>query len=216
MKGLIIKDVRMLWGQKITLLLTVALPFFLADIGLEYALSFFVLFASMMGYSVIAYDSNDNSMAYLMTWPGGRSMYALEKYVLVLLPGAVATILVVGVRFAAAFIQKQPADATGVVIGFLCIFMFGTVLVALLIPVDLKFGPEKSKIVVAVIISVAVTGFVVLMGKVESVQEIYQMVLDGISGLGQIALFVCAAGIWAALLAVSVLCSVKIMKNKEF
>ena len=98
------------------------------------------------------YDEADRGMGFLMTLPASRKTYAIEKYVLgygvsfsLLLVGFVVS--VVANRFRGVVLAQGEwmlSCETGILIAAL--------ILVLLIPAQLKFGPDNGRIVIAAII----------------------------------------------------------------
>lgn len=84
MKGLLIKDLRLLYTQKSGLLLmcglAVALSFY-AELGSLFLVLYVTVFSCMLGLNTIAYDQFDNGYAFLFTLPITRRQYVAEKYI---------------------------------------------------------------------------------------------------------------------------------------
>ncbi len=81
MKGLLVKDMRMLLGQKkfgaLIVFMTVVLSFNSDSYFVVYYLTFV---CSFLAISSISYDENDNGYPFLFTLPIDRSGYVREKY----------------------------------------------------------------------------------------------------------------------------------------
>ena len=83
MRGMLVKDFRMLWMQKQFFAVIVVLSVFLLFSG--QAASFIIFYCMAMGMylslSMIAYDEYENGYAFLFTLPVSRRGYVIEKYV---------------------------------------------------------------------------------------------------------------------------------------
>ncbi|MBP3610796.1 MAG: ABC-2 transporter permease [Lachnospiraceae bacterium] len=216
MKGLLIKDLRILMRQKNLLLYMVICGFFLCANGLDFTLGFLVMIGSMLGLNTVAYDMMDNGMAYLMTLPAGRKSYALEKYAVVFLFGFMTTAAAVVLRVGASLILRQPLEF-GVFLST-CVGMFAAVslLVAVMIPVNLKFGPEKGRIVLILMFAV-VAGFSAVAA--QAAEGLETGIVRLIEVLEQTSAVVLAGGgvlVWIVLMGISLLCTMHIMEKKEF
>ncbi len=216
MKGLLIKDLRLLMRQKNLLLYMVICGFFLCVNGLDFTLGFLVMIGSMIGLNTVAYDMMDNGMSYLMTLPAGRKSYALEKYAIVFLFGLISTAVAVVLRVGTSFILKQPLEF-GVFLAT-CVGMFAgiSLLVAVMIPVNLKFGPEKGRIVL-ILVFAAIAGFSAVAAQAaEGLETGIERLIEVLEHTNGVVLAGGAVGIWILLMAFSMLCSMHIMEKKEF
>ena len=81
MKGLLIKDFKLLKNQKSFLAIVAAVCAFVMIKGSEsYALFYGAAMAAMLSVNSIGYDEENNGMGFLFTLPVSRRDYVLEKY----------------------------------------------------------------------------------------------------------------------------------------
>ena len=215
MKGLLIKDIRLLLRQKKLLLMIALLMLFLAQNGLEFILGYFICACFLLGDTTIGYDTADKNLAYLMTLPVSRNMYVLEKCLLTLLPGIGATVLAIGIRLGMAWVQKQPVVLTEVIFGFMIIFFVSSLLVAVLLPIEL-LDTEKRKIIVNLVSSAFGVVWIMLMRDEEALQKISGYAMKIVEKVSMTGAYVGALGIWTVVMASSIVCSMVIMRRKEF
>ena len=85
MKGLLVKDFKLMKGQKNFFLIIAAIAastaFFSDDTS--FFMGFLPFILSMFALSTISYDEFDNGNAFLFTLPISRTGYTIEKYCLV-------------------------------------------------------------------------------------------------------------------------------------
>lgn len=149
MKGLLIKDFKLMMMQK---------NFFLSIIAIAVVLTVFVKNPSfIIGYltfigsvftlSTISYDEFDNGNAFLFSLPITRKLYALEKYVFGFLTGACSCLisLILCMIFGLIFGNYSISDSLMTAGMSFPMFLF---LLLLMLPVHLKFGSEKGKIAI--------------------------------------------------------------------
>lgn len=87
MKGLFIKDFRLLNTQKSGLLLMCVLAAFMTlyvDWESSFTASYLAVFSCMIGLNTLAYDNFDNGYTFLFTLPITRRQYVIEKYIFAL------------------------------------------------------------------------------------------------------------------------------------
>ena len=160
MKGLLLKDFRLIMQQS---RLFVIIPFMIASFmifqGAESA-PFIIAYTSMMGgilvLNTISYDEFGHSITFLMTLPITRKEYVQEKYVFGIL-GILATW---GISTAVYLLFGVEAFRE---ILILAVTMLLTILAAemIMIPIQLKFGGDKGRIVLIVLVMACVLlGFI--------------------------------------------------------
>ncbi|MBQ8802845.1 MAG: ABC-2 transporter permease [Tyzzerella sp.] len=216
MKGLLLKDLSILKTQGRSAVIIMAIALFMLMVGNN--TTFAVVYANILfvtfGITTLSYDTHDNGYAFLFTLPISRKLYVMEKYVFSLLSIATGAtfslILMVGVS-----LIKDGYVLTTSDFAFIIGYALGSmVFLSIMLPVNLKFGPEKGRIAMIIVIAVIVaSGFSIskVVGKVDltklywGIREIKPMVVMGI--LVMIVLVI---------LSVSYLISCKIMKKKEF
>ena len=216
MRGLLEKDIRLLMHSKQTFVCFGALAVVL---GVEqkstFMLGYLTFFISAILVSTLSYDEMDHGFAFLFTLPINRKIYVREKYVFCM-GGAVIVwsltmmlyVIILNVRHTPAVISEEVLKG----LAFLPIVIF---FLSLLIPMQLKFGVEKSRLVM-----IGVSGFVGVMiyylaEKSGMLDGNSAVVLSAFDLTGDLAVDVIGLLIAAVLAVVSYLCSCQIMKKKE-
>lgn len=163
MKGLLLKDYLLLKKQKNFLLLIILIGFIFsvnngtAISGISYV-TYVVVFISI---SIFSYDEADNGMMHLMTLPAGRVTYVKEKYIFSLFnPLLICTLFTVaGSIFEAIRLADSAStmDAISELITASLILLFITwILFAVYFPIQIKFGTDKVRVVIFVIVGTIV------------------------------------------------------------
>lgn len=147
MKGLLVKDVKLLLLQKnfFLLILAVVIGMLVFTDDLAFSLGFLSFVVSLFTLSTISYDDLDNGNAFLFTLPVVRSQYVAEKYFLGLLFGGAAWMLA-AVLGAAAAVWKGAPLAADLLPALLAILPLMIAVQAITIPFQLKFGGDKGRI----------------------------------------------------------------------
>lgn len=219
MRGLLLKDLALMKGQKKFLLLVIliaAVPVLTSgNIGfLTTYLPFVICFFTI---STVSYDEIDNSISFLMTLPVSRKDYAKEKYVCGLLLGLGTLVLCQLLGLAAGFFMSdfiaevyflQGAAIAGVIVLFLSVIL----------PIQLKFGTEKGRIFTFVVF-IAIMGLAVLVSRLTGLSVDSKIIKNILGILAQIPLWGYILGgvlVSLLLLGISYGISVKIMEKKEF
>lgn len=160
MTGLLIKDFRLLKVQKnfFTLIVFILLGMILFSEDNFFAVSFATFIFSLFSTSTVSYDEFDNGNPFLFSLPVTRKGYVLEKYCFGLILGGsawfVSTLLVVIVQ-----LTKGAASLTDLLLPSLALLPFMLFLLAVMLPIQLKFGSEKGRIVL-----IGVIGLIFLLG----------------------------------------------------
>jgi hypothetical protein len=165
----------------------------------------------------MSYDSHDNGMVFLMTMPNARKNYARAKYALfgiLLLASWVIPYLVKAVSSISKYNKIILAD---IILESIVVAPILILICSVVIPVMLKFGAEKGRLVLAfVFIAFAIICAVIM--KTAFLKDFFALAilevgnfLGGFENLGIIACVVVVIGLVA-----SVIISDRIMERKEF
>lgn len=221
MKGLLIKDIRLLKGQSTILLaLLVLVAVFMgvvSDVSSFFVVAYITIFLSIFVASTISYDEYDNGYLFLMTLPVTRKKYVNEKYIFGILISIFAWC--VGMTAGTALMIAQGAKTgAGEWIGANLIYIcIAWVFMSIMMPLRFKFDSEKARyaniFMFALIAAVAY-------GVSRISQYVPENILGKVSGffssLGDNGILALCAGIAVAALLVSYICSQRIMARKEF
>lgn len=208
MKGLLIKDIRLLSGRKRSFLIVCACAMAVSfSTGPIFSVGWFVMIGALFALSTIAYDEQDNGMPFLMTLPASRKAYALEKYVFGLLMDVACWLFSVSFCLVVALIGGG-AQGWSTGIGLPAALMLLPLLILdISIPLSLKFGAEKGRIYMIVLFGALFgLGYLVFKSDASTV----------LSRIPQGVFLPAAAAAVAALTAGSVVWSCRIMQKKEF
>lgn len=222
MKTLLIKDFMLIKSQKrsIGIMALLVIIFAVFNMNPSFAISYGTVVFSIIAINTIAYDEYEKSNLYLFSLPIDRTTYATEKYLFsgMLLVGSTAIISIVTV--ASEFIKNQALDyrflfewRTGILAGVL----ISVLMLAFTVPTQLKYGPEKGRLMLFGITIVVVVGTYLLdksgnLPQISSVGQMKDIYGNGITiqkGLTGVALGI-------IITAISMAISVRIMANKEY
>ena len=222
MKGMLIKDFRLLknQGKSLLLMLLVVAIFmnFITDVGPAFIVGYITIIFSLFTATTISYDEFDNCYLFIMTLPVTRKKYVNEKYVFALL--SIVCTWVLGTVLGTILLLAQPAaemnaaDWLGSCIGYI---FAAWICVSIMLPIRLKFDSEKSRYANFIMIAVVfIAAFLVSsvidylpMSIVEAGKEwFYGLSAGGVLGI--------AGGITVAAVIISYLCSQHIIAKKEF
>ncbi|MCM1144408.1 MAG: ABC-2 transporter permease [Blautia sp.] len=221
MKGLLVKDIRLvLHNARFMIILLLVMMVFVMQGNGNYA--FFIGYSSMifalLVLNTITYDVHNKGMTFLMTLPVKRGTYAVEKYILMLggsLFGAVFSMVVCMLFYRSAAMQIF-VEAIATVVSFMFFQM-------LMLPLQLKFTGEKSRMVllgifaVAIVVITSVKDILIpFLAKEGELQDMIVHIVMKFLSLDKwvIGMLVCL--VFLGCLAVSFRVSVGIMRKKEF
>lgn len=217
MKGLLIKDLKLIKMQRNVLLviIVVASLMILRTENYAFGIGYMTFIGALFTLSTINCDEEDNGTAFLFALPISRKRYVMEKYMFGLLFGGgcwlIGTLLAV-----ASVLTKDVAvlwELPGLAVLVLPILF---VLLAVMIPFQLKFGGERGRIAI-----IAAIGGVCLVGVgVERLARMFHIellsVLKHLLEMGRGVITALALGVGLMVLYISYRISVSIMNRKEF
>lgn len=219
MKGLLIKDMRILMRQKTTFLIIVLLGIFMGTNGgnISFSMGYMLFVSATLTITTIGYDYFEKGMSFLFTLPVSKKMYVVEKYVLSLLIGLAVVALGCLLNVLSGFFGALvPWDEFAITV-VMCLAA-AMLMIALYIPVYIKCGPEKSRVAILIVIgaiaAVVYVGYLVT--KVKAVQEALLPVIGVLEKMTAVQFAGIGVALWAVLMAVSVVVSLRIIEKKEF
>ena len=217
MLGLLEKDLRLTLTRKQTLLIFVVAALVMGmTMDGSFLVGYLTMLSTITAVSTISYDEFDNGMAFLMTLPAGRKTYVLEKYLFSLLLAAAAWcigLVLYGVMSAVRHSAVAPGDELPMLLAILPVLYLSA---AVMIPLQLKYGSEKSRIVLFILFGVAAVLFVGVRNGFGGAVPSPDGLIVALSGLSPATVLLSLAAVCALLAVISYLCSVRIMEKKEF
>ena len=219
MKGLLIKDFKLLKVQKnfflLILCIAIGIEIFTNSTSSSFIIGFLSFVATLFTLSSISYDEFDNGNAFLFSLPITRKSYVIKKYGFGMILGssfwAFGTLIVI---FKEVITHKYVSIDT-VIAAFIILPIVFAVL-AVMLPFQLKFGGEKGRIaIICTLVIVFLIGIVIT--KVANAFNInLSFLFHEIATLNSIILILVIIGITFFMLFVSYRISLSIMKKKEF
>lgn len=154
MKGLYIKDIRLLLKQKTFFLVIIFLSVFnamnLKNIAVVPSLMIFFLVSLV--FTTITYDEIDHGLTFLFTLPISRKKYVGEKYLLSMAIIGIALLVSMGIIGVMNELQNQSIVAEKLIFTFGFVCLLGILYMSLLMPIYFKFGAEKSRLILILVI----------------------------------------------------------------
>ena len=222
MKGMLIKDFRILKYQGKTLflmLLVVAvLMNLITDVGSTFIVGYVTIIFSLFTVSTVSYDEFDNCYLFLMTLPVTRKKYVNEKYLFALL--SIVFAWCAGIVLGLILMVVQPsgevdaADWFGTCLGYI---FTAWIFVSVMLPLRLKFDAEKARYANLIMIAaVAIAAFLISNALEYVPAKIVEPGKEWFFCLGTGGILGLFAVVTALVVVISYLCSRHIMAKKEF
>ena len=208
MLGLMRKDLCLLLQRSRAIIIMVGVGViigFSTDGG--FLIGYLTMISAILSIGTISYDEFDNGYPFLLTLPVTRKSYVTAKYLFCLasnLAGwAAASVIYAGCCLLKGerFGMEQLTDA-------LAILPVAGLMTAVMLPLQLKYGAEKSRLALA-----ALAGGVVALGYVGV--KLFPDLPGSLSGVSDAVFGVVFVCLCIAALAVSFCCSMRIMEKKE-
>ncbi len=209
MKGLLIKDVKLMLGQLMFLIILAIVGALIVVPGGEFGMGFSYIasVSGLLAVTTINYDSYDNGYSFLFTLPVSRKGYVKEKYVFALLSSAVV-MTAVGLLLWSLVAASHPGKTYAFVKYMKDMWStYRIILTALsfLLPIFLEYGAEKSRYVILIACGI----FMALAAMFTIGEPLGELFEGGIKGMVSFLLS-------AALLTGSYAVSCSIMERKDF
>lgn len=218
MAGLFEKDIRLFLKRKNSIIMVTIISIFMAlsnNAASLFILAYFPVLITMIAVSTIAYDEMDNGYRFIMTLPVNEKIYVLEKYVFFICSALLSWIVcVIGYYVFNIMLHNTIISGTKAVSVMSGYAVSVIILMSVLVPLQLKFGAEKSRVVFACFFG-TVVGICALFSKAHGNGEI-KAVSAWIDNMGDMAVTACMIILLAVILAVSFFISLTIMKKREF
>ena len=148
MKGLFVKDFRLLKNQRKLLILSLPLTLLLSCTTESiFAVMFLTLLALTSAVGTISYDEFDRGFAFLFSLPFSRKDYVREKFLLALLFGAAGAFAGCLCTFAVGAVRDTGTDLRDLGDALLSALFLFCATAGVTIPLRIRFGSEGSRIV---------------------------------------------------------------------
>lgn len=213
MKGLFQKDICILLQRKSALLIFLVIMVVMGfSAGTAFTVYYGAILFGFMAVSTIAYDDEGNNMSFLMTLPVTVKEYVVEK---LLFGGAGLFIgwasgIILSIVFSVW--KKTPFLEGENIIEMVAVLLLFESFLSLYVPIQLKFGVEKSRIV---IISIGAIVFAIgtFFSKYENMLPTHNPVFSNLSDgtISAIILVVCIL-----LISFAYKWSVQVLEKKEY
>lgn len=225
MKGLFIKDLKLVTTQKRFIIMAIALSIFITLTGDDatFTVTYIVLLLSMLTLNTISYDDMNGGMLFLLSLPVDRKMYVKEKYmfafanlVFAALASAVFAMGFASIKGAENEYGAIAASIMGVTLGM-------SLMLSVTIPLAFKYGMEKGRIAMIVfviaIIGCGMGGYKLLTDVLHvDVNRLVAELLSKLPNPGEgleIVMVLAMLLLMIIILGISYMVALRIMKKKE-
>ena len=213
MKGLLIKDLCLLKSQKKILPVYLILAVWFTVMHNDgFGVPFLMMMASILMISTISYDELDHSQTHLFALPFDRKTYVQGKFVLGFILMA-ASLALAGACLAVRLLFEKAPAGTDVATLFLFSAIAGTAIIAVMVPVRIRFGGDQGRIVIFAVFGVIALCVLMITKLLPGAQE---QVMGVLTRLGPQTVMLIAAGAVILLIAIGYLLAVRWIKRKEF
>ncbi|WP_300081183.1 ABC-2 transporter permease [uncultured Thomasclavelia sp.] len=219
MKGLLIKDFKLMLNQKnffILIVLILGATACFLDFDYYFLIGYFMFICSLFTISTISYDEFDNGNAFLFTLPFSRSRYVEEKYCFGILAGTCSWFLSFVITTIIQMINSNNFIFSDWMLSTLVMLPIMFVMLAILIPFQLKYGSENGRIAIIIFLG---GGFVVcyLLANLLAQSQInFNSLISFINNVDPLIILLIIFAICLAILFVSMQISKRIVLKKEF
>ena len=164
MKGLLIKDLYLIFQRKTILMYLICCMLMGFSMGVTFIVSYLAIIMCVSGIGTISYDEHDNGYPFLFSLPIDRKTYVKEKFVLCLSMTFVGVALGTLIMVIASVMGLGDVTMSDIPLYILPVCAGLLVICSTMIAIEICFGAEKGRIVMMLIYGAAI--FVaVLLGK---------------------------------------------------
>ena len=216
MKGLFLKDFYLNFSNRRNLALFLFMSVFMA-----FAMdgSFIIGYAGMlMGILVIgtiSYDSFENGMTFLMCLPASRKDYVKEKFIYTFLMETAGCLVGTLIYFVICAVKHTAVDPISQLSFGATFALVISIMMSVMIPIELKFGVEKSRTAMFVMYGIAF----VLVFAVKQIKGLQSSLIAFVSILSKMPVSVLIAAaliLYLLILFILYRFSLRAMEKKEF
>lgn len=211
MRGLFRKDLCLMLQRSRALLVMVGVGVIMGfSTDGPFVVGYLTMIGAILAVGTISYDEFDNGYPFLMTLPVTRKDYVLEKYLFCLVTCLVSWVAALVIYGVCGLARGEGFSPEGLAEG-VAFLPVAALLLAIMLPVQLKYGAEKSRVVLIMVCGGAFgAGYLImkLLPGGDGIAEGLSRISDGAIGVGFLVISLAA-------LALSIRISIGIMEKKE-
>jgi len=204
MAGLFEKDVRLILRNKQMVIVVAFMALMMSfSESIDKVLPYMTIFGTIFSVSTISFDEADNGYSYIMTLPVTYKDYVYEKYMFCMAGGIAAGLVTMVFFLIGTGIRGTAVVTSDMLIAAAAVLPPIVIIESFLIPVQLRFGNSKSRIF--------------MMDRVVGdVEQKAAEVIKAVDGIKPLYVIIGVAAAMMIILAVSVMCSMRVMRRKQY
>lgn len=219
MKGLLIKDFRLLKSQIYFLLIVMGCVIVFMMNGSEgFGVAYVCSMTALLSLTTVSYDEYENGCVFLFTLPITKKDYVKEKYLFA------GILLMIGLAISMIMWCITAMVKTGNIVWddwmSYCIggVTAGLLMVAVALPAQLKFGPERGRIALVTIVLLVVALGILMQEFAEGtkVAQSVKCLLNQMDKLGSKGILGVSVIMWGIVGVISMIISMRVMEKREF
>ena len=217
MSGLLTKDFRLLIQRKESFILFIVMAAFMGyAMDGTFVVGYLTLLGATLGIGTLSYDEMDNGLPFIMSWPVTRKTYVGEKFLFSFLTAFVAWVLGAVTYVVISMVKNNPIDFIHELPGVLVYLPVILLILSIMLPVELKFGPEKSRIILIVVFGAIGAGLVFASGIVGAGENKISQLAALLNNYHPVMIIGIMIAVCLAVCLISLLLTIKIVERKEF
>lgn len=220
MKGLFIKDFAYLKQNKFLYLFLIifGLGFSLLYDNSSFILGYFSVFPGILVLGTMNYDDYNHGLSFIFTLPSTKRDYVKEKYYLSYIISIFLLFVACILSMISDFRMLHDFSFVNIdwLLGIISTLMFSFLLISLLIPIQIKFGSQKSQLAMIIVFGgIALLGIVLYcLSEITGIHlEYYLDQLFSISPYIIVSIFICIVAIMNF---ISYKISFSLLEKKEY
>lgn len=152
MKGLLVKDLKLMMSQKYFLIMAIGLGSMLSYTAddVAFAAGYIILLLSMLTLTTLSYDNINGGMLFILSLPVSRKLYVKEKYLLAFLNLVFAAVVSLLISLGISTLKGSEIEVSNLLSVVLGTAVGVVFMLSIMIPLELKFGVEKARIALIV------------------------------------------------------------------
>lgn len=164
MKGLLIKDFQLsLLNIRMLVIICVVSIFITSSStgSAAFVISYVTIIFFMFVLTSISYDEMDHSISFLFTLPISRKTYVREKYIFSLICGMIGLVFSTAVCMVVGAVKNVNLIEPDMIPAALGIYLTLLFIVALMLPIQLKFGGDNGRIALFIVFGVIFAAIII-------------------------------------------------------
>lgn len=218
MKSLILKDMITIKKMAKSIAYIFLVPIVFTIIGNDsqtFICSYLIMMGSILVNNTISYDEFNHGLSYMMTLPLNRQQYVYSKYIVGLLLlcgfGFIGLMITCGM----SLIQSSQLGSSELLFFFIIMLLLGIFLISVNIPLHLKFGGEKGRMMIVAVYLTIFIGVMVMAKLVNLLNVDTVSILKFLVGLNQFQILLIVSVLVMLVMLISIKISERIMFKKE-